>query len=326
MSLDQRIAGALTTYADGVDMTSTDLDRMQQDLHRRLRQPHRPRRTRLVLAAAAVLALVAAIAAGALWLRRPDTSVPADLGPNAALAQGVYLMDNGAGRAVAAIHGDGTERHFDAAGDLVDPVLPAPVAQWRMDGDRIVSDGQNEQGQPCRDTARIHANPDGRVVFDPGTLTGPGCPAGGSSPAFTATRLSPESEAGRAISPSASEPVAPVTAPVQLEGIWLVEGSGILVGVVENRDPDAEYVLDDGGEVDRSPDARGTLRVTADSRVVLTSPGCGNTVLERANVRGALQPVNPRGGAYGLSMTATVTEDPCNRFGGRGVVTWIRLV
>lgn len=325
MSLDQRIVDSLASYADGVDMTSTDLDRMQHDLHRRLGQPHRPRR-RLVLAAAAVLLLVAAVAAGVLWLRRPDTSIPADPGSGAVPQPGVYLFDNGTARNVGAIHADGTERDFGAAGTLVNPLLPVPVSQWRMDGDNVVFTGTNEQGQLCRDTVRIHPQPDGRVLFDTSTLAGPGCPAAGSSPPFTATRLSPESEAGRAIAPSADEPVSPVTAPVQLEGIWLVEGSGIVVGVLENRDRDAEYVLDDGGEVDRTPDARGVLRATADSRLVLTSPGCGDTVLDRANVRGALHQANPSGGAFGISLTATVTEDPCNRFGARGVVTWIRVL
>jgi hypothetical protein len=327
MSLDQRLVDSLATYADGVDMTSTDLDRMQQDLHRRLRQPHRPRRTRLVLAAAAVLVLVAAVAAGALWLRRPDTSVPADLGAGAAPPPGVYLLDNGAGgRAVAAIHADGTESDFDAARFLVDPVLPVPVSPWRMDGEKFVFDGRNEQGQLCRNTAGIHPQRDGRVVFDEGTLAGPGCPAGGSIPAFTGTRLSPGSEAGRAITPSAAEPVSPVTAPVQLEGIWLVQGSGTVLGVVENQDADAKYVLDDRGEVDRSPKARGALKVSDDSRMVLISPGCGDTVLDRAHLQGASQQANPHGGSFGLSLTATVTEDPCDRFGGRGVVTLIRVV
>jgi hypothetical protein len=322
MSLDQRLVDSLATYADGVDMTSTDLDRMQHDLHRRLAQPHRPRR-RLVLAAAAALLIIAAIAAGALWLRKPDTSVPADGGPGTA-QPGFYLVDNGDGRSVGGIHADGTERDFNAAQMLVDPLLPVPVSQWRMDGDDFVLDGRNEQGQVCRNTARIHSQPDGRVLFDTGTLTGPGCP-GASFPAFMGTRLSPASEAGRAITPSADGPVSPVTAPVQLEGIWLIEGSGIVVGVVENQD-DAQYVLDGGGEVDRTADARGILRTTADSRVVLTSRGCGDTVLDRANVRGALEQANSSGGAFGLSVTATVTSDPRNRFPGRGVVTWIRVL
>jgi hypothetical protein len=323
MSLDQRIVDALATYADGVDMTSTDLDRMQHDLHRRLGQPHRPRR-RLVLAAAAAVLLIAAVAAGALWLRQPDTSVPANGGSGTVPPAGIYLLDNGTGRSVAAIRADGTERDFAGAQFLVSSPLPVPVSQWRVDGENFVFESRNEQGQPCRNTARIQVQPAGRVLFDTGTLVGPGCP-GGSFPAFTATRLSPDSEAGRAISPSADQPVSPVTAPVQLEGIWLVEGSGIVVGVVENHD-DAQYVLDGGGKVDRTPEARGILRATADSRVILTSPGCGDTVLDRANVRGALQQANPSGGAFGISLTATVTEDPCNRFGGRGVVTWIRVL
>ena len=326
MSLDQRLVDSLATYADGVDMTSTDLDRMQDDLQRRLRRPNRSGR-RIVLAVAAALVLLAAVAAGALWLRQPDTSVPADLGSGAAPQPGTYLLENDSGgRAVSGIHADGTERDFNAAGDLVAPIVPVPASPWRMDGDTFVFDGQDEQGQPCRNTARIHPQPDGRVINDTGTLTGPGCPAGGSSPPFTATRLSPESEAGHAITPSGGEPVSPVTAPVQLEGIWLVEGSGIVVAVVEHRDPDAQYVLDDGGEVDRNPDARGVVRARADGRVVLTSPGCGDTVLDRANVRGTLQPANAKGGAFGISMTATVSDDPCNRFGGRGVVTWIRVL
>ena len=68
------------------------------------------------------------------------------------------------------------------------------------------------------------------------------------------------------------------------------------------------------------------LAITPDGRVVLTSPDCGDTVLDRAHVHGAQQQANPQGGGFGFSLTATVTADPCNRFGGRGFVTWIRVL
>jgi hypothetical protein len=327
MSLDQRLVDSLATYADGVDMTSTDLDRMQRDLYERLNRPHRPRWTRLVLAAAAVLLLIAAVAASALWLRKPDTSVPANDGAGTAPPPGLYLFDNGLARNIAGIHADGTERDFTSAQNLVDPLLPVPISQWQMDGDNFLFDSRNEQGQLCRGTSRIHPQPDGRVAYDAGTISGPDCPTAGESfEALTSTRLSPESEAGRAITPSAGEPVSPVTAPVQLEGIWLVQGSGIVVGVDEKPDAGAKYVLDSRGEVDRTPEVRGNLQATTDGRIVLTSPGCGDTVLDHANVRGTPKLANTGGGEFGLSVTATVTADPCNRFGGRNVVTWIRVL
>jgi DNA-directed RNA polymerase specialized sigma24 family protein len=76
MSLDERqVIEAVSSYAEGVVMTSTDLDRMQHDLHRRLRQPHRPQ-ARWVVAVAAALLLIAAIVGGAWWLRKPAAPFP----------------------------------------------------------------------------------------------------------------------------------------------------------------------------------------------------------------------------------------------------------
>ena len=65
----RRLAEALSTYAEGVEVTTSDVDRRQRDLHDRIGTGNRAPRRRLILAAA-VLVLIVAAAAGTLWLRR----------------------------------------------------------------------------------------------------------------------------------------------------------------------------------------------------------------------------------------------------------------
>ena len=78
MSVDeQQLQQALTTYGEGIEMTTSDVDRMQRDLHDRLGRGRRPRRSRIIVAAAAVFLLVAGVVGGTVWLRRAPTTAPA---------------------------------------------------------------------------------------------------------------------------------------------------------------------------------------------------------------------------------------------------------
>jgi hypothetical protein len=131
MSLDQRIVDSLASYADGVDMTSTDLDRMQHDLHRRLGQPAPSPATPRARRGGGPAAGRRRCGRGPV-ATPPDTSIPADPGSGAVPQPGVYLFDNGTARNVGAIHADGTERDFGAAGTLVNPLLPfrCPSGEW----------------------------------------------------------------------------------------------------------------------------------------------------------------------------------------------------
>ena len=79
----------------------------------------------------------------------------------------------------------------------------------------------------------------------------------------------------------------------------------------------ADYLLDDDGDIDRAPDAQGKLAVGADGLVTLTSPACADTKLGHPVLHGT---------SVRSSLTMTVEDDPCNRFGGNTVLTWIKVL
>ena len=56
----------------------------------------------------------------------------------------------------------------------------------------------------------------------------------------------------------------PVIEPVQLNGVWLLRGTGLLLASDEVTNNGADYLLDDDGDIDRAPDAQGRLAVGTD--------------------------------------------------------------
>src|SRR6478752_2903226 len=165
MTVDERtLRESLATYANGVVMTSSDVDRMQTDLQKRLGPKRNGTRTRLLLAAAAVLLLIAAVAGGTLWLRRTEPTIPAT-------PQGVGPLP--------AITFD-----EDATG--------SNLVSIRLDGATLVRDSVGPQGQVCRGTVPWAVESDGVIRYDTTVLEGPGCPSA-SEPPTLSTRLSPAS-------------------------------------------------------------------------------------------------------------------------------------
>jgi hypothetical protein len=329
MSLDQRqLTQALTTYGEGIEMTTSDIDRMQRDLHDRLGRGGRPRRRRIMLAAA-VLLLVAGVVGGTLWLRRPTTAPAVPSGPSGWGTQdGVWLLVSQSAQApdaMASVRAAGTESDFSGAQPLVHPVTPALAWPWRMEGPNYVLDWVDQQGQLCRSTAARHDQGVGRSDFDSATLEGPGCGSATSMPPLSAFRLSPVSEgsieATRQVldARSGNTVTAPVTDSVQLVGIWLLAGTGVLLASDEATGAGSDYLLDDDGDIDRNRDAHGQLTAGNDGRITLTSPACADTVLTGAVLRGATAMTE-------LVLSATVAADPCDRFGGRTALTWIRVL
>lgn len=296
-------------------MTSSDVDRVQAELHHRIGKGNRAPRRRLILAAAAVLLLIVAVAAGTLWLRRPAPTVPAapqGLGPLPAITLNV---DPG-GPILTAVRPDHTMTNYPTARALVHPVPGGWTLRWRVDGNMMINDAVDPQGRACRTTGPWRAESDGAIVFDTAVLEGPGC-TGTSLPPATSTRLSPASETGRNLTETGSDPALPVSDPVQLNGIWLLRGTGLLLATDEVTNNGADYLLDDDGDIDRAPDAQGKLAVGPDGLVTLTSPSCGDTKLGRVVLNGT---------SVGSSLTTTVEDDPCHRFGGSTVLTWIRVL
>jgi hypothetical protein len=313
---EQRLSEALTTYAEGAVVTTSDVDRMQRELNHRIGSRNWAPRRRLVLAAAAVLLLIVAAAAGTLWLRRPAPTVPADpqgLGPMPAINLNVDAT--GFSNLIAA-RPDHTMTGFDTARALIHPVPGGGTLGWRVDGNIMINDAVDSQGRACRATGPWRAESDGLIVYDTAALEGPGC-TNTSLPAATSTRLSPASVAGTKLTENGSDITLPVSDPVQLNGVWLLRGTGLLLASDEVTNNGADYLLDDDGDIDRAPDAQGQLAVGTDGLVTLTSPSCGDTKLGHPVLHGT---------SIRSSLTLTVEDDPCNRFGGNTVLTWIRVL
>lgn len=312
MSVDeQRISEALNQYAEGVVMTTSDTDRMQRDLQSRLTRRRR-RPGRLLVAAVVVLLVAAAVTGGLLWLRRPDPTVPVTPTPSGSLT-GLWQDQNPANTNLIAIHADNTITEYISAQDVVEH-LPNQPFSITYDSHRVQFDFTDSQGRPCRSVLAILAQSDGYLSQGAQTLTGPGCPAP-TLPESTLVRLSPVSPATKDLIGTTQGPGQPVTDTVQINGVWLLEGTGVVLAVDEKALPSA-YLLDDDGDIDTAPDAQGPITVQPDASITLKSSGC-DTTLGRAEVRGT---------GTALSFTATVTADPCGRFAGHDVLTWVRVL
>jgi len=317
MTVDERtLRESLATYANGVVMTSSDVDRMQTDLQKRLGLKGNGTRTRLLLAAAAVLLLIAALAGGTLWLRRTETTIPATpqgVGPLPAIT----FDEDATGSNLVSIRPDGTMSRLVDQQNVFDLATAGWTHHWRVDGTTLVRDSVGPQGQVCRGTVPWAVESDGVIRYDTTVLEGPGCPSA-SEPPTLSTRLSPASEGGRQLRSDGGGQSKPVIDAVQLNGVWLLQGSGLLLASDEVRGGvGAQYRLDDDGDIDIAPDAKGRLTVSPEGRITLTSDGCADTTLSNVVSTG----IDTRS-----TMTMTVTSDPCVRFSGSGVLTWIKVL
>jgi hypothetical protein len=312
MSIDEvPITEALHRYANGVDMTSTDVDRMQEELHRRLQPPHQ-RRWRLVGAVAAALLLIAAIAGGAWWLRKPPDPVPVSPQPVGSLT-GLWKFTNPLTSSLFVVRANGNASEYPDATTLVRHLVDIP-SRVIDEGQRIRVEFTDTQGRPCQTEQGVVERRDGFVAQGVQTLTGPGC-SDATQPASTITRLSPMSAAAGDLPATTEGPVTPITDAVQLNGVWLVQGTGTVVAMDERTGPPA-FLLDDNGFVDVSPKAQGSIAIGPDGGITLADARCGDLRLQRPELRG--QPV-------GQTLTATVV-DPCGWFGGRTTLTWVRVL
>jgi len=320
MTVDERtLRESLATYANGVVMSSSDIDRMHTELQQRLGPKRKGSRTWLLIAAAAVLLLVVAVATGTVWLRQTEPAIPA----KPAIPQGVGPLpaitfdEDATGSNLVSMRPDGTMSRLVAQENIFDLATTGWTLHWRIDGATLVRDGVSHQGQACRGTVTWAVESDGVIRYDTTVLEGPGCPSPSEPPALS-TRLSPASEGGRKLSVDAPGQGKPVTEAVQLNGVWLLQGSGLLLASNEVRGGvGADYRLDDDGDIDTAPDATGILTVSPEGRITLTSDGCAETTLSNVKSTGT----NTRS-----TMTMTVTSDPCKRFGTSGVMTWIKVL
>lgn len=309
---EQQLTEALVDYAEAVRMSADDLDRMQHDVRRRLDQPRRPR-SRLIVAAVATLVLIAVLVGGAWWLRRPADPIPVSPQSVGSLT-GLWKYSDPFTRTLFTVRADNTGRVYPNARALVRHLTGDPFSVTN-DGQRIVVDGTDAQGQPCRSTRDIVSRSDGMLAQGSETLTGPGCSSASPYPA-TIIRLSPASAATHDL-PAATEgaPMS-VTDAVQLDGVWLVQGTGVVLAADETVGP-AAYLLDKNGDIDAAPDGQGALTVRDDGQIILSSGACGETTLGRAEIRGQ---------ADDQTLTATVLTDPCAWFDGHPTLVWTKVL
>jgi hypothetical protein len=309
-----RLSEALTLYADGVDVSATDLDEKHHELQSRLARRHHPDHRPGLLAAAAVLLVLAAAAGGMLWARRPDTSVPASpdgVGP----LTGLWRYNDLQGGTLFVVDRDGTLTEHTTV-----TTLPRGAGDQHHrivdDGERILvlsttpPDPSGGQGPPCR-SQPILARGNGRLTLGPATVNEPGCLNSAGVDA-TLTRLSPDPAE---LPPPTEGPLVTVNDPVELDGLWVLQGTSTVFGVDEIGGP-AVYLLDADGDLTAGPDAQGNLTIHPDGTIVLASTGCADTTLRRAQVQG-------RG--VGQVLTAIADTDPCHRFPSHPTPTWIRV-
>ncbi len=316
MTVDERtVRDSLATYANGVVVTVSDVDRLHTDLHDRLgtRRPMRRRRLPIV---AVLLLVIVIVAAATLWLRRPEPAIPANpqgFGPMPAITLDV----DATGSNLTGWNPDQTWRNLFNPAEIVHPPQ-RPSLTWQLQPtilDLYFVDGQ---GQTCHAAKPWKAQSAGVVSFDSGPMVGPVCDAPESRPMIS-TWVSPASEAGRKLVPDTSRPTQPVTQAAQVDGVWLLQGTGLLLAFddVPGATAGSDYVLDDDGDIDTAPDVRGTLSVAAGGQIRMTSSGCDDTLFGNAMTNGVDR----------LSMlTVRVIADPCQRFGSGTVLTWIRVL
>jgi hypothetical protein len=314
MSLDvRRLSEALGAYADELDVSLADVERKQRELHRRLERSRRSRIHGIQRAAVAILLLLAVAVAATLWWRRPVSIAPA--GPQgAASMSGLWNYANQSSSTLQVVRPDGALTEYSTLAPLVRHSSSDQGRCLRNDGKQILVDSTDAQGRHCRSTQPILAQSEGLLTLGPQTFVGSGC-LESSGLAATMTRVSPTSPAAQDLPLATEGATMPVTDPVQLDGLWLLQGTSLVLAVDEIGGP-AAYLIDGDGDLEPAPDAEGALTVGPDGVLELESAGCPTTVLRRSEVRGQRAPE---------TLTTVVDSDPCNRFGGRQTLTWVRV-
>ncbi len=328
-SLDDVIRAELTSEAQAVDVSETDLLHARHRYGRRLADERRRRRRRSTLTAAA--ALTGLVAGGALLAQAllptdagapaasPGSTVDAPLLPvTPDTLRGVWKMDGGGWLWVYGA---------DGSGSVFNPAIPFST----RDADapyRVIPRGIEQMG--CRWDVDIRSTGDMRIRpwadrdcswYDP-TEEEPGG-------WVHLTRLSPATPGstvlGWSADPSPDGERRDVGVP-ELRGSWVKEGSGELLMVVDEGG-DLTYSLDDDGDIVTAPDVTGRLELDPPQLVLRSSSGSavcdpGTTVLLEhpvvwtSHVEGV-----PSDEAMELTVTGFSGCEQLDELGG----TWIRI-
>jgi len=295
---DRDLERALANLAAEVVLERADVDAAFTDFtERSTRASHRRRGQRLAAAAAAMVLLLGG--ATTYWAvsdrgtdRRPPP-VPA-VTPSVISAQDMVGLWTGLG--LWTFYADGTGGYSNNADTLETPF------HYTLKGNKLgVRDATG-----CDFSFRLTSYREGKLAGDVLEF------CGNTAPPVSLLRLSPASPSGREIPMFSMTGATPVRRVAQVGGVWIMPGTGMLLAIDGSR---ATYALDDRGNLARSPRDSGTVAVSSDGTVTLTSSqspstGCSvaggpRTVLRDVRVVAA-QSVEAKGGVTPTCTRATV--------------------
>ena len=295
-----------------------DLDVWNQQENRQRRAARNRRLGAIGLVAAmAVLATVMVVAS------RPasdstDVDVPAVRGavPTLETLRGIWLFDGGPdGGETGMLMRFDTDGTFaiDAYGSL--DSAPATQGTFRIEGHLVRFEVGPSARCPTGETFTFRTGlpEDGRletVMIDPGCGVAPGTE-------WTWTRVSPVSAAGttiRASSPSGD--AAPPGDAGELEGIWLLEGTGQLLRISFS----GSYAIDDQGTLGIAPYDEGDIEIDGRTVILISGPG-SRECRDGARWTWRSVAVEP----FVTAMRATTGRDGCGHGLDDVELTWIHI-
>lgn len=310
-TLERKVSDALRAFGEGLDMTTQDIERLEQGLEQK-QQVARSERRRRVWEVAVAACAVTGVVLGALALRSDPAPPTVPAGPPALATTGLAGIWSY----------DSWLWTFTADGKLTQTQRPYdPIEQSDSSGKPLTYTPTPEgfiehmgtAAAPCDLTWTATISPDGRLRATPKEETGSGCEPG--SPAdpgalpevWEFTRVSPASVAGANL-----ELLWPTTRPFAVNvldnvvGTWLFPGTGTVLAITTSGD----YAVRTFDTLYR-PET-GTVSVVGAGTLVFapsSTPTC-TAVL-------AVTSRNSR-------LDATVAEGSCSRLTG-ATASWIRI-
>ena len=311
-ALERRIADGLRAYGEGLDMTTQDIDRLEQQLEHKQETSRKERRGRIWQAAVAACA-VTGVVLGALALRSDPAPPNVPAGPPASATTGlagIWSYDSWLWTFTADGKLTQTNQPYDPlkhSDSTAGPITYTPTSEGFVEH-------MGTAAEPCDLTWAATISPDGRLRATPTKESGSGCEPGspadpGATPGvWEFTRVSPVSVAGANLEllwPTAE--AFAVGDLVNVVGTWLFPGTGTLLAITTSGD----YALRTFDTLNR-PET-GTVSVTGSGSLVFSpsgNPTC-TAVFESVTSRNS-------------TLDATAADGSCGRLTG-ATDTWIRI-
>jgi hypothetical protein len=295
---DRDLERALAHLADEVALEESAVDAAFADFTDRAARASRRRRGQRLAAAcaAAVLILGGATAYWAVSDRGTDRRPPPVPAVTPSIISAQEMVGIWSGLGLWTFYSDGTGGYSNNAHTLETPF------HYTLKGDRLgVRDATG-----CDFSFRLTKYQEGKLSAEVREF------CGNTSPPVSLVRLSPASPAGTGIPMFSVAGSTPVRRIAQVGGVWIMPGTGMLLAIDAGR---ATYALDDRGNLAQNPRDSGTVTVSSDGTVTLTSsqpattgctgPGRPRTVLRDVRVVAA-QSVEARGGVTPTCARAPV--------------------